>query len=85
MQRMIQVLWPSFIVAGVMDVVLFTLFDPMGLIYRGAPLFASRLGGYSTGFFLFWLFGAASSALTCYLQCSSAQINRLCRAPDSDK
>lgn len=85
MRRMIQVLWPSFIVAGMMDVILFTLFDPMGLIYQGASLFESRLGAYSTGFFLFWLFGAASSALTCYLQCSSAQINKLCRNPDSHK
>ncbi|MHB1244827.1 MAG: hypothetical protein ACYCZH_00175 [Sulfuriferula sp.] len=85
MRRMIQVLWPSFIVAGMMDVVLFTLFDPMGVSYQGAFLFESRLGAYSIGFFLFWLFGATSSALTCYLQCNSAQINKLCTNQDSHK
>lgn len=85
MQRIIQVLWPSFIAAGVMDIVLFTLLDPMALIYRDTPLFATRLGAYSLGFFLFWLFGAVSSALTCYFQCSATQPNKFCRPSVSKK
>ncbi len=85
MQRIILVLWPSFIAAGVMDIVLFTLLDPMALIYRDAPLFTTRLGAYSQGFFLFWLFGAVSSALTCYFQCSVAQLNKIYSPSKSKK
>lgn len=85
MQRIIQVLWPSFIVAGVMDIVLFTLLDPIALIYQNAPLFTTRLGAYSLGFFLFWLFGAVSSALTCYFQCSTAQLNKICKSSEPKK
>jgi hypothetical protein len=31
MQRMIWLLWPSFIVGGIAETVFFTLFDPMDL------------------------------------------------------
>jgi hypothetical protein len=30
---------------------------------------------YSGGFFVFWAFAAASSALTCFLQRTAAEIN----------
>lgn len=85
MQRIILVLWPSFIAAGVMDIVLFTLLDPIALSYQDAPLFTTRLSAYSWGFFLFWLFGAVSSALTCYFQCSATQLNKICRPSESKK
>lgn len=85
MQRMIQVLWPSFIVAGAMDIVLFTLLDPLELIYQGSPLFDTRLDAYSVGFFLFWLFGAASSILTCYFGCNSTRLKHFYKPADSGK
>jgi hypothetical protein len=36
----------------------------------------SRIAVYSIGFFAFWGLAAASSALTCFFQRSSAEINR---------
>jgi hypothetical protein len=80
MQRLIWILWPSFIVAGVGEGVFFTLFDPMDLQLFDAPIEASRLAVYTVGFFAFWLFAAASSALTCYFQRTRAEINRRARA-----
>lgn len=85
MRRIIQVLWPSFIVAGAMDIILFTLFDPMAMNYQDSPLFKTRLGAYSVVFFLFWLFCAASSALTCYFQCSAARLNKFCKPSEPRK
>ena len=75
-QRAIWILWPSFIVGGVATGVFFTLFDPRELALFGEELGLTRLAVYSIGFFVFWAFAAASSALTCFFQRTAAQINR---------
>lgn len=75
MKKAIWILWPSFIVAGVAEVLFFTVFDPADFRLFG-PLGLSRMAAYSIGFFLFWAFAAASSAFTCFLQRSSHEINR---------
>ena len=78
MQRVIWILWPSFIVAGAAETLFFTVFDPMEMAVFGQPPGLSRTAIYSLGFFLFWGFAAASSAFTCYLQRGPAEINRIC-------
>ncbi|MCU0804343.1 MAG: hypothetical protein MUF79_04535 [Burkholderiales bacterium] len=84
-QRMIWILWPSFVVAGIAEAVFFTLFDPSELTLFGQPLDgASRLAIYSVGFFVFWLFAAGSSAFTCFLQRTASEINR-CPLPASGR
>jgi len=75
-QKLIWILWPSFIVAGVATGVFFTLFDPRELALFGRELGWSRLAVYSVGFFAFWLLGVASSSLTCFFQRTAAEINR---------
>lgn len=75
-QRVIWILWPSFIVGGIATVVFFTLFDPRELALFGSELSVSRLAVYSIGFFAFWLLAATSSALTCFFQRSATDINR---------
>ena len=76
MRNAILVLWPSFIVGGIGEVVFFTIFDPRELYLFGEPSSLSRLAVYSIGFFLCWAFAAASSAFTCFLQRSAAEVNR---------
>lgn len=78
MKRIIWILWPSFIVGGIAEAVFFTLFDPADLHILGEPMELNRTAVYSIGFFLFWAFAAASSALTCFLQRNAVDINRLC-------
>jgi len=67
-KTLIWILWPAFIVAGAAEALFFTLFDPQDLYLFGEPLEASRTAIYSVGFFIFWAFAAASSALTCFFQ-----------------
>ncbi len=69
MRQVVNILWPSFLAAGVAEVVLFTFVDP-------ADFEASRMAVYSIGFFALWLVGAGSSALTCFFQRSAAEVNR---------
>lgn len=64
-QKVICVLWPSFLTAGFATIVFFTVFDPNDfLAYSGYDI--SRLGAYTIGFFLFWLLTGSSCLLTVY-------------------
>ena len=76
MRNAILVLWPSFIVGGIGEVIFFTVFDPKELYLFGEPSSLSRLAVYSIGFFLCWAFAAASSAFTCFLNRSAEEVNR---------
>ncbi len=83
-RRLGWILWPAFLVAGVADGIVFSLFDPQDMHIIGEPVELSRIGAYTIGFFLFWGFGAASSALTCLLQRSPFEVNR-CPLPELDR
>ena len=73
MQKAILVLWHSFLVAAVAEMVFFALFDPRELVFFGQPLELSHIAVYSIGFFLFWGFAAVSSCLSLYLGRDSAR------------
>ncbi len=76
MKQAMWILWPSFLVGGVGEILFFTVFDPRELYLFGEPSSLSRLAVYSIGFFLCWAFAAASSALTCFIQRSADEVNR---------
>lgn len=82
-QRLIWILWPSFVVGGIGETIFFSLFDPLELPLSDAflpvpdaPLGEYRLFVYTAGLFMFWLFAAASSAFTCFLQRPASDLNR---------
>lgn len=67
-QKIVSVLWPSFLVASLATVLFFVVFDPQELgMLAGAPEL-TRTGGYTIGFFFFWIMGAIGCALTCYFR-----------------
>lgn len=66
--RLIRVIWPAFVVAGIAEAIFFTVFDPFELHFFGAPLELSREAIYTLGFFGFWGMGIASSALTVFFE-----------------
>ena len=74
-QKIIAVLWPSFLTAGVATILFFTAFDPQLLMQVSGYGHISRLGGYTIGFFLFWALTSTTCALTCYFQ-------KPCNKPD---
>jgi hypothetical protein len=75
-QRLMWVIWPAFLVAGIAEAIFFTVFDPFELHFFGAPLDLSREVIYTMGFFGFWALGIASSALTVFLERSPWEVNR---------
>ncbi|MCZ4305133.1 hypothetical protein O4G98_10325 [Zoogloeaceae bacterium G21618-S1] len=74
--KQILVFWPSFLVAGIAEMVFFTVMDPQQLYLFGQPVEFSPMATYSIGFFGFWLVCAASSMLTVFFQRSADDINR---------
>lgn len=76
MQKILWVLWPSFIVAGVAEGIFFTVIDPQELYLFGEPAHFSKIATYSIGFFGFWMVCAASSLLTVFLQLGAAELNK---------
>ncbi len=84
MKKAIWILWPGFIVAGVAEVLFFTVVDPVEIHLFGQPAGVSRLAAYTLGFLFFWAFAASSSAFTCFLQRRAEEINR-CPFPPGER
>lgn len=80
-EKLVWILWPSFITAIAMECVIFSLFDPLELEVFGFELAEHRLAAYTLGFFLFWIFAASSSALTVFFQKPNSEVNKFCVLP----
>ena len=83
-QRLMWIAWPAFLLAGVIEMLVFALVDPMDLQWFGQPLALSREGVYTLAFFVFWLLTMTSSALTTLLAVSPFEVNR-CPLPINDR
>ncbi len=65
-QRVVAVLWPSFLVAGAATILFFATFDPHDLMDSIGVAYVSRMTVYSVGFFVIWMIALLSSLLTVY-------------------
>lgn len=74
--RLMWIVWPAFLIAGIAETVFFALFDPFELHLSLAPRDVSREAIYTLGFIGFWAVGIASSALTVLLGRSPYEVNR---------
>jgi hypothetical protein len=64
----LQILWPAFLMAGVLEILVFALVDPTDLHWLGgAPVAASRQAVYTLAFLAFWAVIAAAGAITVLL------------------
>lgn len=76
-QQALQILWPSFLMAGVLEMLLFAVIDPGDLQwFGGAPIGWPRQAVYTATFFIFWGAMSVSGALTVLLMRSSGEVNR---------
>lgn len=79
-QRIIAVLWPSFLISAITTTVYFMVFDPREV---WPEIGASPLGMYTVAFFVCWAITATSSALTCYFRRPCARVAALAaRTPE---
>jgi len=67
--RAMLILWPSFLMAAVLEMMVFAVVDPSTMHWFGAdPIDWSRNAIYSVTFFLFWGAIATSGAITALLE-----------------
>jgi len=78
------ILWPGFVMAGVTELIVFSLIDPQDLHLFGQTLEMPRTAIYSVGFFCFWALMSGTSALTCLLQRSPFETN-YCQLPLAER
>lgn len=75
-QRMMWIAWPAFLVAGVIEMLVFAMVDPHDIRWFGSPVEASRDAVYTLSFLGFWILTMAFSALTTLLSMSPFEVNR---------
>jgi hypothetical protein len=67
-QLIVSIFWPSFLVAGLTTMIVFTAIDPREIISPAWFANLGRLEAYTIGFLFFWLMMATACLLTCYFQ-----------------
>lgn len=76
LRKLMWIAWPAFLVAGLLEMLVFALVDPQDLHWFGEPLALSRQGIYTLAFFVFWGVTMLSSALTTLLALSPFELNQ---------
>lgn len=84
MQKMMWIAWPAFLVAGVLEMLVFAMVDPQDLHWFGQPVTLSRQGVYTLAFFVFWVMAMLSSGLTALLAMSPFEVNQ-CPLPGDER
>jgi hypothetical protein len=83
-QKLMWIAWPAFLVAGVLEMLVFAMVDPQDLHWFGQPVALSRQGIYTLAFFVFWGITMLSSALTTLLALSPFELNQ-CPLPGNER
>lgn len=84
LQRVMWIAWPAFLMAGVLEMLVFAMVDPQDLHWFGQAVQLSRQGVYTVAFFVFWVITMLSSGLTTLLAISPFEVNR-CPLPENDR
>jgi hypothetical protein len=66
-QRVVRIVWPAFLAAGLMEMLVFAFVNPSDLHWGQGLLAIEPAGVYTVAFFAFWAVTAASSGLTVLL------------------
>ena len=75
--RAMTILWPAFLMAGVLEMLVFALVDPGSRHwFGGAPMEWPASAIYTLALFAFWAVIASASALTQWPDQSAAEVNQ---------
>ena len=74
-RRLMWIVWPAFLVAGLLEMLVFALVDPQDLHWAGQALPLSNQGIYTVAFFVFWALATVASGLTAVLAMTPNEVN----------
>ncbi len=76
-QRALRILWPAFLMAGVLETMVFAVVDPGDLHWFGGPAIGwSSQAIYTVTFLIFWGAVATAGAITALLTLEPEELNR---------
>lgn len=81
LRSIMWVTWPAFLVAGILEMLLFAMVEPKDLSWMGQPLTLSSQGVYTVSFFVLWIVTMAASSMTLLLSRTSEEINQPTEKP----
>lgn len=76
------VIWPAFLAAGVLEMMVFAVLDPHSLTLLGEQVSWSREAIYSITFLIFWLVFACCCAMTLLLARRPEAVNDTLAHPE---
>jgi hypothetical protein len=74
-KKWMWIAWPSFLMAGVLELLVFAVIDPQDMNWFGQHFEISRQAVYTLSFFVFWLVISIAGALTVILSLPSNEVN----------
>jgi hypothetical protein len=75
-RRIITILWPAFLMAGVLEALVFVVVDPADFRWFGhEQVNLSRQAVYTVIFLIFWAAIGVAGALTAWLAASADELN----------
>ena len=75
-QKIMWITWPAFLMAGVLEMLVFAVIDPQDLSWFGQSFEMSRQMVYTLAFGIFWFVIALSGALTLFLSLDPNEVNK---------
>lgn len=76
-QHALRILWPAFLMAGVLEIMVFAVVDPGDLHWFGGPAIGwSSQAIYTVTFLIFWGAVATAGAITALLWLEPDELNR---------
>jgi hypothetical protein len=76
-QRALRILWPAFLMAGVLEMLVFAVVDPNDLHWFGGPAIGwSAQAIYTVTFLIFWGAVATAGAITVLLWLEPDEVNQ---------
>lgn len=69
--KIMRAAWPAFLMACVLELIVFAMVDPEDVHWMGQTLPLARTSVYSLAFFLFWGVCFAGNVLMMFLNCTS--------------
>ena len=76
-QRALSIVWPAFLMAGVLEMLVFAVVDPGDLHWFGGPAIEWSVSAvYTVTFLIFWGVIATAGAMSALLNVESDELNR---------
>ena len=80
-RRWMWIAWPAFLAAGIVEMLVFAVFDPHDMLWLGQHIELSRTAIYTISFFVLWAVFLLAGFMTILLSLPASEMNNQPQAP----